>query len=514
MIIDETVQQTTLIVIPFILVGFVAYYAHCAYYFWKVRGKEPVKTRRPYIVLMQTFVMTVFVCERNLTRQIQINATCGHTIAVDEFLVAVANVFFFARFLLLFFDFAVNQDSKRFLAQHRNENRLKMSKLNVQAFNAILKKIIRPQDQQKIELSKSKSGMLKSELLKENDRVGIDSASDSEKGFPWWFRVKHWMTNSKYLAGLIIFAILAEMLPVSIAINAVPGINQLTRDDPLCQQLLLDNSEAILFVQSLQVVFTVWLFFHMKRTVKENLGITNEISHIALTTLVMFGMEFINLVSKDTLLLFYANVFGINCWEVFALLFPVCYVIYVSLFYPSEMTKTWQAPQPAVIRHSKKEVRDEAEEITACLNNPETFQAFLDFLALEFASYKANFWRDVELYREEMLVFEDIYESYFSELAIFKIQDISIAEILKIEQHHEFRKIALESNQHPPEDSTIYDDVQTEVFRLLFDPFRRFKQTGKYTFIHTDTEPEIPLNAVPQPVQVEIKEETEEHLQK
>eukprot|EP00475_Leptophrys_vorax_P003546 TRINITY_DN120_c1_g1_i1.p1 TRINITY_DN120_c1_g1~~TRINITY_DN120_c1_g1_i1.p1 ORF type:complete len:530 (-),score=128.35 TRINITY_DN120_c1_g1_i1:713-2302(-) len=465
-------QSTLVMVIPLLML-FALYTFINILHFWSRREFEPIKSRRPVLILLYITSIATHTIARNINREIGFSSavSCGASMSIPLTLLALQNLMFVLRAVILHLDLILNQYS-------------------VQIYGTLKVTFCFLKEQKDNELVTGQS----------------DNEQQQEQQIPFILRYrKHYNTKNMVLSILVLLVL--QMFVVVIPLNGITEIAMASRNSAKCLEVQIYVGYAA-FLTSMFELFIFVLIIVKIRRIEENFEIKRELVRSAVAFLISAVLQGVNAGMDLLPELMFANVFRFRGYQLFDVLFPMWYVIYRAIHLPTVMTYEWQESSGKLRDFSNMAPSQSCsiQDLLDLLNNIEGFSLFQEFLKKEFAVENLLFWNDVERFKFGTIKASEIFALYIDEDAplrveipdhirdsikkefkkVMKEEDVGARTRMKsmqkalLDQPHmdQLAKLpisSLESNK------TLFSYAQTEVLRMMFqDPFTRFRQTPEY----------------------------------
>jgi hypothetical protein len=445
-------QATLMMVVP-LLMFFAIYCVLNFLHFWSRREFEPIRSRRPLIVLFYMASIATHTIARNINREIGFSdaVPCGASMSIPLTLLALQNLMFILRAVILYVDLFVN-------------------KYSIMLYGSL---------------------KLKQTQLLEGP----------EKEIPWLLKYRKYLTT-EYFSLCILVLLFFQMFIVVIPLNGSPAIATASRNSPLCMSVQVYVGYAAFFVSMFEILVFAVILINLQRTT-ENFGIKKELvlSAIAFTvSAVLQGANAILNLQPEEM---FARTLKFRGYQLFDVLFPMWFVLYRAIQLPTLMTYEWEEMSGKLRDFTKldQENKLKIKDLTSLLNHPDGFVLFQNFLKKELAVEFALFWKDVERYKRGEVTASEIFSLYISENApLF----VNIPSEMRTDIIWQFNKdVKVDSDRSriksvqkallqfpsmtemsevtvPKVD--IFKAAQAEVLRVMFsDAFVRFRKTPEYT---------------------------------
>jgi hypothetical protein len=445
--VDGSPTNITVNAVVLSLIG--VYYLISATMFWVRRNQEPIRARKPKLVLFSLtsyFIYGIMKCLVHAFKNPLLK--CAMTVIVEKLLEVTAYSLVLLRIGLLYLDFVVANKSEKFVFNTRAT------------------------------------------------AVSIHSAD-----IPLYLRIRKFMKTRVrrllVLGGIVIFLLGAVMAVYGWKLFPLINADYL---DPAC----IDSQEYIRAVEiPTELIINGFIGIAAFRLwkVQEHFGIFKEV--ITVVACLLFKDIFLLADVQGTIEPMLAQAAGVQYYQLLEIMVPVIGMTIISLNYQSYLVDQWNNVLKEAVPGAQYEDHDPQElaEFLEILNTQRGYFAFSNFAMLDLASERLLFWRDIENFRKKDVSAREIYDTYLSADAPLHVKLSSdvfakISEFFeRIEDRHLNRtssirgsiSVRLLDSKDPEQGhkvvsiTNVFDEAQNEIFLNLFQTsYGRFKMTDEY----------------------------------
>eukprot|EP00475_Leptophrys_vorax_P006789 TRINITY_DN14242_c0_g1_i1.p1 TRINITY_DN14242_c0_g1~~TRINITY_DN14242_c0_g1_i1.p1 ORF type:complete len:551 (+),score=83.56 TRINITY_DN14242_c0_g1_i1:229-1653(+) len=302
--------------------------------------------------------------------------------------------------------------------------------------------------------------------------------------------------NHRRLILIFILSIYSLIITPIFAINMSLYGNFLRNDGDCIAKLTVVN--AIVISAYAFEMITMLLIFVRLRTVKETLGIKEELRRTVLAVFVSVVLQIINISTGIEQIL--DDTFQFHSYQIFEILLPTSFNIWCALYvpyrkaggkvFPSRKGDGQHELQRAMSMHEPTYMQ-KIEDFKVLLKDKEFARLFQEFLTLELNAQNFLFYKDIEAVRDRRISAREIADLYLHPTAPLHV-NLTQDTKNKIFKFMESRKNPASSNgskvalttsdfQNQQEYANMFDQAEEEVLRVLFmDGFSRFRTTKAY----------------------------------
>jgi hypothetical protein len=483
------------------------------------RHKEPINSRIPWMVLLESTGWTTWCVLRGIFRGTDPPILCALDIVLPQMFLFIGTTVLFVRTLHLWCQYHVAVDSVKYIhaANATSTVNGSITPSQTPANGPLI------QDDDSSSLRRS---------LKNNDALGnlelkLDEATDFSKclnqkhskaqsklskdvapqpGSSYWYLVHRKWFTSKWLAIYVLICVSVQWASIFGGVFSQPVAFQVRRDSDMCKYPQTIGSWIGQGWMTISAI-TCLLVSYKIRVVDERLGIKTELRRVTACLAALTFFLSVNLATKRQIESDIAVIFGVNIYIPFTLVCFTSIITVVSLYQPWARTYTFETKRRSAPSSAAVE-----EELLVFLNDPTGFDLFQNHLQQELCVENILFFRDLELFRMKEVDALTIYENYIRESAPLSV-GISSSTRTEIETHFEMIdpmaldndsteagsihkairasmlgtpaqsdvelvKTGLRNLKTIPDE--IFDKAYKELFRNMIDPFLRFKATPEY----------------------------------
>jgi hypothetical protein len=338
--------------------------------FWNRRKKEPIRSRRPFLVLVMVNSLFLYAVLKIVAHAFIDYAlrgyNCGVAMIFEKFLEAMSMIFVLLRVGVITLDFLVSK----------------------------------------------KSGMFR-EKRETTSGVSAMNQLNASQDVPFVFKLRKWY-NIRYLRRrFYILLILSVFILIAAPIASIAVLFGLERNDPQC----IDNFIKAGFVEAGVIFIIILLLVRTSfalSSASENFGISVEITRISFYLMIGDIFLILNLVLSVAPENWLSDSFGVQCYLLIELIFPLVFISYESLWKQVAVTDHWTQILMKVVPGLRESKNDDLTEFFELLMDPKGYLSFSTFAMMDLASEMLLFWKDIERFRAKQLTAQEIYDTYIS----------------------------------------------------------------------------------------------------
>jgi hypothetical protein len=357
----------------------------------KRRKVEPLRSRRPRMVLLGICGLWGFVIPRVILRELQLNSiNCFVSLIVPLNLLVMSTTILLSRAFILAVDFAKTREAVEFVKRyHDTMNRDDLK----QVYNSL--PLGRP----------SKTDF------------PVPAATKVTRGSFFLSHRKWFATSFLWKVFLVCVAVewfVLDLLQVLIE----PQIVNVLRSDTLCLAAMNRSAIIEVTVVLVEVLLLIAVCFKV-RNVHENFGIRDELYRSSAAFIFIAVFLTVNVATDNEAENTFATSFGVRCYNLIGNILPSMFIVYESLFRPWRASFIQGVPEEIVesIADLKNPSSKELyENFIEMLHDPRGYDVFAEFLEAEFSIENLLFWRDVQTFKDgspgSRIEAGDIYHIY------------------------------------------------------------------------------------------------------
>jgi hypothetical protein len=343
-----TVKDYTIILTLQILV--VVIWLTCTLWFLQRRRLEPIRSRHPYLTVIQPFAWISYTLVANLA-YINQSTPCFIVTVIQPSLAFLAAGVFFVRLAVLYIDAKIAVNNCKLHVQMKRQYSLKASDMTAESLRL------------------------------------TSNPSESK-----WNKYRRYFNEKNYIIAIgVIVCILT--LPTAIA-QALGGGAFGPRIEPSCHVLIQALTQFIQIAElGVEVVTSAWLFFKVRK-IEENLGIKKECISQVVVIVIGLILFFPTLGGKVAILQGFCSSFHFNGYNLTYQLFPQLLFVATCLLYPILLSYNYNLEtltrRPSDQKHFSS--KDPMKELMCLLSFEEGAELFKNRLQSEFSVENFLFW--------------------------------------------------------------------------------------------------------------------------